>query len=239
MKVTLTPVSYRLAFFYERELQRPDKVFWNLGNEIPEFDDVPTVQPLPQGVSIEGYPSVIFRSQNGMFACEIGSFRFDLIVTVGARFGTLNPDVLHQEFLTLSQKVFNYLKINLAIGINRIGVVSENFINSLTDDSIKDISRLANFEVKSELREINIRLNRANSINGIELNDLITYELGRLNINSALKTGIKFTKDVNNIINAQAPSLDYSTLETLVNAFTNMVSPSNIMEDILCQNPQE
>ncbi|HDZ9446999.1 TPA: hypothetical protein RUZ68_002804 [Vibrio cholerae] len=234
MKITPTPVSYQLAFFYQRELQRPDKVFWNLGNDISEFDDVPTVQPLPQGVSIEGYPSIIFRSQNGMFACEIGNFRFDLIVTVGARFGTLNPDVLYQEFLSLSKKVFNYLKNNLAIGINRIGIVSESFIDSFTGDLVKDISKLANFEVKSELREINIRLNRANSIDGIELNDIVTYELGRLNINSAIKNGIKFTKDVNNIISSQERALDYSVLEILLNALTDMISPSKIMEDLSC-----
>ncbi|WP_305815216.1 hypothetical protein [Photobacterium leiognathi] len=237
MTINSQPVSYRLAFFFQRELQRPDKIFWNLGNEISEFDDVPTVQPLPQGVSIDGYPSIIFRSQNGMFACEIGSFRFDLIVTVGARFGTLNPEVLYQEFRTLSQKVFGYLKENLAIGIDRIGMVSENFIDSFTGNAVNDISRLANFEINSELREINLRFNRVNSINGIELNDIITYELGRLNINGTSNTGIKFTKDVNNIVIQDIP-FDYSILEILVNALADMVSPNRIMEDVLCQNPQ-
>ncbi|MEO9493903.1 MAG: hypothetical protein ABJG42_05260 [Vibrio splendidus] len=237
MKINQRPVAYRLAFFYQRELQRPDKVFWNLGNEISEFDDVPTVQPLPQGVSIDGYPSIIFRSQNGMFACEVGSTRFDLIVTVGSRFGTLNPEVLYQEFCSLSVQVFGYLKNNLAIGINRVGVVSESFIDSFTGNAVNDISRLANFEVNSELREVNIRMNRVNSISGVELNDLITFELGRLNANGTPYTGIKFTKDVNNII-VQDESLDYSVLETLVNALTGMVSPSHVMEDILCQNPQ-
>ncbi|OEE62811.1 hypothetical protein A1OK_19700 [Enterovibrio norvegicus FF-454] len=237
MKINANPVVYRLVFFYQRELQRPDKVFWNLGNEISEFDDVPTVQPLPQGVSIDGYPSIIFRSSNGMFACEIGSFRFDLIVTVGARFGTLNPEVLHQEFRSLSQQIFNYLKTNLAVGINRVGIVSENFIDSFTGNSVNDISRLVNFEVNSKLREINIRLNREKSINGVELNDLITFELGQLNINGTPKTGIKFTKDVNNIV-IQDTSLDYSVLEMLVNSLTDMVSPKEVMEDILCQNPQ-
>lgn len=237
MTINSQPVSYRLAFFFQRELQRPDKIFWNLGNEISEFDDVPTVQPLPQGVSIDGYPSIIFRSQNGMFACEIGSFRFDLIVTVGARFGTLNPEVLYQEFRTLSKKVFGYLKENLAIGIDRIGIVSENFIDSFTGNAVNDISRLANFEINSELREINLRFNRVNSINGIELNDIITYELGRLNINGTSNTGIKFTKDVNNIVIQDIP-FDYSILEILVNALADMVSPNRIMEDVLCQNPQ-
>ncbi|ENG7990862.1 TPA: hypothetical protein I7693_11205 [Vibrio vulnificus] len=236
-KLKMTTVSYRLVFFFERELNRPDKTFWNLGNCISEFDDMPTVQPLPQGVMIDGYPSIIFRSQNGMFACEIGNFRFDLIVAVGPRFGTLKSEALFEEFRDLSMKVFKYIKQNLAIRIKRIGIVSEVFIDPLTNNVVNDIARITSFEVNKELRELNIRMNRVNSAEGTELNDIIAFEVGRVNINGQPITGIKVAKDVNTI-DAENIVIDYDSLGVLVPHLTNLVSPTSILEDIICLTPQ-
>ncbi|EGR3131271.1 hypothetical protein DLH84_24725, partial [Vibrio parahaemolyticus] len=139
MNLPIQPVSYRLAFFFERELERPDKVFWELGNKITEFDDMPTVQPLPQGVRIEGYPTIIFKSISGMFSCEISSFRLDLIVNVGTRFGSLNPEILYREFKSLSNQIYSYLNTTLPISITRIGIVAESFIESEKGDPVNDI----------------------------------------------------------------------------------------------------
>ncbi|EGQ9127132.1 MULTISPECIES: hypothetical protein [Vibrio harveyi group] len=237
MNLPIQPVSYRLAFFFERELERPDKVFWELGNKITEFDDMPTVQPLPQGVRIEGYPTIIFKSISGMFSCEISSFRLDLIVNVGTRFGSLNPEILYREFKSLSNQIYSYLNTTLPISITRIGIVAESFIESEKGDPVNDIKSICNIENSSKLKEINIRMNRVNYADDFELNDILFFEVGRLHINGTKKVGIKASRDVNNV-HIDGYTFEYDKLKTLLDSLLNLVEPTQLLEDIKCQNPQ-
>ncbi len=227
-------LTIRLAFFFKNTIARPDQVFWPMSSAIPEFDLVPTMQPLPDGIQIDGVPVIFFNSNNRVFNCEIGHNRMDLIINASNRFKQFNNEALQKEFISIGDRIIKFISNQTVVDINRVGCVTEVFIE--TDKNVELVCQLTKSNATPNIKEFSVRINKDKNLSDLECNDIITFETGAMNIDGKIVKGVKGSHDINNIPNPEF-TFTKEHLTQFVNDVRNACGIDSFEGILKCQTP--
>lgn len=220
-------IGYRVVFFFDKEIERPDQFFWGL-NQISEFDLMPTLQPLPNGIKTNGIPLMSFRSSNGLFFCDITLDRLDFVVRIGDNFGSYSSNSIHEITKSIANRIADFLVELPFLPIIRVGVIGEYFVH--TDSAIQKIRAANSMMDSEELFELSVRKNRRVSIAGKLCNKITSMEMLDLpQQNGSVLRGVVAGVDVNNVPEKGNP-LTPLILKELLNAGLNCASVQGFKE---------
>ncbi len=191
-------IGLRTAFFFNHEIERPDKYFWGLSDLIPEFDMMPSIQPLPDGIKTNGIPLMTFKSQSGVFTCEIKLDRLDLLIRLENHFGVYGYEQIFSTYKQISKKLADYITSHPSITIKRMGVVGDYLIP--TNEPIEHLHRMKNLPIEEDVIEFALRTNKRKQYADLQCNDILIYEVVQLLLNNSnIINGVVLSRDINNV----------------------------------------
>ncbi|EHA1096509.1 hypothetical protein L1D18_15035 [Vibrio parahaemolyticus] len=191
-------LGLRTAFFFNQEIERPDKYFWGLLELIPEFDMMPTTQPLPDGIKTNGIPLMTFKSQSGVFACEIKLDRLDLFILLENHFGVYGYDQIFSLYKEISHKITNYIASQPSITIKRMGMVGDYLIP--TNEPIAHLHRMKNLPIEEDVIEFALRTNKRKQYADLQCNDILIFDVAQIPLsNRNTLNGVILSRDINNV----------------------------------------
>ncbi|ELI6448891.1 TPA: hypothetical protein ACX6NR_004093 [Photobacterium damselae] len=197
MTVKENIVMFQTAFFFSRDIQRPDKIFWNLADNIPEFDVMPTLQPLPPGITSNNYALLTFRSGNGVLQCQVAQSRLDFKVLHDNDFGRFNFDVLFEIYTRISKAIVDYTSEQVSVSIQRVGMVADYF--SPSADPIMKIQEINGMKPEEGLEELSIRKNKRHALGNKISNFITSMEAVELIRDNVAHSGVMLSVDINNV----------------------------------------
>ncbi|HCG7258668.1 TPA: hypothetical protein NJ373_000642 [Vibrio parahaemolyticus] len=190
-------VMFQTAFFFSRDIQRPDKIFWNLADNIPEFDVMPSLQPLPNGFTSNNYPLLTFKSGNGVVLCQVAQSRLDLKILHEKEFGRFSFDALYELYIRISKAIVEYMSEQVSISIQRVGMVADYF--SPSADPIKKIQETTGMPLEEGLEELAIRKNKRQALGNKVSNYITNMEAVDLVRDHISHSGVMLSVDINNV----------------------------------------
>jgi hypothetical protein len=191
-------IGFRTAFFFATEIERPDRYFMGLEKLIDEFDVMPTLQPLPQGLRTNGIPLMSFRSQNGMFQCDISLDRLDFFIRMPNDLNTLKFKQVFDIYKEISRKIADYIIGSTSLPVNRIGMVGDYFVPAA--NAVETVRLINSMPMEDDgLIELAIRKNKRKTIANLTCNDLSIYEAVQIQQGAGTMNGVMVTRDLNNV----------------------------------------
>lgn len=189
-------VNLQIALFFENRLERPDLFANRINSRLNNsFDAMPQIINLPDEAPAD-IPVVQMHSSRDDSRFNVSKQRCDLF---------LSPELLAQTSLSSSvnncQELFyEYLKsvFEETQGIIRVGLIATGFEEKA--DSAMHISEKY-LSTSSPCKEVSIRINRPETADGFDLNNILEISDGNL-INEKLginQTGIVIKRDINNV----------------------------------------
>lgn len=187
-------IQLQFALFYDTPENRPDKLI----NKIDEaldgiFDEMPTILPIPAEAPPE-IPSVIMRSSNGIYGCNIAKTRIDFIVnyTNSGDSVSIQIEKFIKKIRPFSAAVFSHKTIS------RFGIVGKYFFKESSPTN--KIQRKYLKKDLGDLEELTIRFNKRFESNSLTVNDVIDISKGSIQENGkSQQFGIVIQRDMNNI----------------------------------------
>ncbi|WP_038877388.1 hypothetical protein [Vibrio jasicida] len=198
MASTPNTIGFRTAFFFNQDIERPDKYFWELSNIIPEFDVMPTIQPLPEGIKTNGIPLMTFKSQSGIFLCEIKLDRLDFFVRLESHFNLHRYDQIFSIYKQISKTITDYINSQPSLSIKRLGMVGDYLIPA--EDPITLIHEMKNIPREHDVVEFALRTNKRKRYANLACNDILIFEALQMLLNDGQRIdGVLLSRDINNV----------------------------------------
>ncbi|MGS0703098.1 hypothetical protein [Shewanella sp. 0m-4] len=188
---------FQTAFFFSREIERPDKLFFNLSEQIRQFDVMPNIQALPPGIHSDSIPVITFKSANSVFRCEIASGRLDFKVDLGQNFNRYKYSEIYQTYIEISKEIANYIFGLPTLSIQRVGVVGSYF--SPAENPIEAVQKINKLPLEDDLSELSIRKNKLQTIGNKICNKIVSYEIIEYVHNGVSTKGVLVNQDINNV----------------------------------------
>lgn len=189
-------VNLQIALFFVNRLERPDLFANRINSRLNNrFDAMPQIINLPDEVPAD-IPVVQMHSSKDDTHFNVSKQRCDLFIS---------PELLAQTSLSSSvnncqELFFEYLKsvFEETQEIIRIGIIVTGFEEK--DDSTMYVSEKY-LSTSSPCKEVSIRINRPETVDGFDLNNILEISDGNL-INEKLginQNGVVIKRDVNNV----------------------------------------
>lgn len=173
---------------------RPDRLMHAINTSMGNlFNGMPQVIPLPPGAPQE-IPSVILKSEDNKYNCNISGSRIDLIFNGGPNWEIEWKSII-QDFLAKKNLFYNFVASEKKIF--RFGFIGQFFI----PDS-KPSFQISRKYLKSDLgnlEELNIRYNKIKEMHGLALNDIYSINSAQEDVDGKIRDGIFIERDINNI----------------------------------------
>ena len=213
-------VQLQMALFFKGIENRPDRLVGKIDDVMGGlFDQMPTIIPIPSDAPAE-FPSVIMRSSNGVYVCNISKTRIDLVVNLAQSSESFSVNI--EKFLN---QVKNFSRVILEMKeITRFGFVGTYFIQKTNPISEIQTKFIKNEKQKQNLEELSIRYNSRSSYENLTINDVVEISKGEIN---GTQEGIVIRRDFNNI---PVNSLELSLLLSTIEAHKSKFVQSGIME---------
>lgn len=186
-------VQFQFVLFFDEIENRPDK----LANKVEDalggiFDQMPTILPIPPDAPIE-VPSVIMKSSNGIYTCNVAKNRVDFIVnyTNDGESISISFEKFNKLINSFSTAVYSYKNIV------RFGLIGTYFCKD-NDPANRIKTKYFQKEI-GDLTELNVRFNKRFTNNNIVFNDIVEVNNASVNENGIDIDGIIIQRDMNNV----------------------------------------
>lgn len=218
-------IQLQLALFFEDYEGRPDRFIPMINESMAHlFDQMPTIIPIPNGAPPE-IPSVILKSSDEIYVCNISRSRIDLIMNLG---NVDSPsDSIMEEYIA---KIRPYISLVFSLKkILRFGLIGQYIIK--TENPIGKIQ--ANYIKKDlgDLEELHIRFNKRFQNKGLLFNNIV--EIGQVDLlsgeNLVQDKGVFIQRDVNNVP-VDNVDLKIEDVITIINLKRNEYESAGIKE---------
>ena len=221
MDLSKNALGFRTAFFFGHPVQRPDKIFLNLSSSIPEFDAMPSIQPLPEGIQSDNFPIVRLRSESNIFHCEISQSRIDFIIRLEDKFESFNYNAIYSEYKRLSIELLKYLTTQTTIPVSRTGLVVSCFVGKDSPSlAVSLVEQCTGSSHDEDAIELSVRSNRRHFVNDVPCNDIRLFEVAQIQSNGNRLGGVILERDINTaVINeVLAPEVLQAVVESSLDA---------------------
>jgi hypothetical protein len=187
-------IRLQLALFFTELESRPDRLMNSINEAMGNlFNGMPQVIQLPPGVPQE-IPSVILKSEDDKYNCNISNTRIDLIFNGGPNWEVEWKSII-QDFLAKKTLFCNFISNEKKT--YRFGFIGQFFI-----PDNKPAFQISRKYLKSDLgslEELNIRYNKPKELYGLKLNDIYSINAAKEDVEGQLRDGIFIERDINNV----------------------------------------
>ncbi|MDO6543483.1 hypothetical protein [Photobacterium sanguinicancri] len=228
MSIKSNVMQFQLALFFTEEQLRPDRDFYRLDEKIDVFDLMPTIQPLPEGITVDNYPLMKFSSTNQLFTCDISQTRLDLYLN-----NHTNPELfkysnLHAEFRKHSLAIIDYVYNMTNVKIMRAGVVAD--YASFCSNPAEKIGSTLLKRYKPGSVEISVRQNIPITLDGIDCNNLYDIRCGGLIFNKTQHPAVMIQRDINHRVFDKSCPISEDNLKRMVSTSINELTEDTFTE---------
>lgn len=189
-------LKIQIALFTRDLISRPDTLFNKLNEKTDNlFDDIPQILNLPPDAPFE-IPVVQGKAIGGKYSINVSRNRVDIFIENGDILTSTVENVISSE---KSRLEFLVKCISEEVSIIRIGNVFTCF--EVQEDNISALhNRFFKSESETNLKELFIRKNNLTEEEGLDINNLISWEATSLVKDEAIINGILVQYDINNVV---------------------------------------
>jgi len=133
----------------------------------PLFDGQPIILPIPPDAPPE-IPRIIVKNSNGSYACNVSQNRVDFIFTEKGIFRPIRGE--SDQFLNYLLSIVDFLKSDLKISINRIGIITMLLLPLRESSSRFIAQKFLKEQLFSDTYEIQFGILKRSQLTGYDVN---------------------------------------------------------------------
>jgi hypothetical protein len=220
-------ISFQLALFFSELDKRPDRFIKKFDAALGDvFDEMPVILPIPEDAPPE-IPSVILKSSDGTYTCNIARSRIDILLK------TTSIKTEASEYL---DRFFDFIKIYSAVVFGSKEVERFGFIGQYFFEDGEPVQKIQSKYFKTnlgKLEELNIRFNKRFSTGDLIMNDVVEISKAEVNNEGTTekRSGVFIHRDLNNVTTEDL--LDMDNVLSIIKANKNSFDAPGIVGLIL------